>query len=361
MNLLKKSRIAFVFMTLATLSQAQPKIKVCLTGRIIENLNSYRQSFINAAQLSKSENDPFDKVEIKNYFYNNRPLEPMYIYDKMIADGCSAIIGFEYLSDLLLATKKQTNTYVPIFSSYASTKKSEKLPENIFIFMPSYDYQANKMMEYLKKHYNNMDRVLLVTEINRDEMLKYKDVYSSALEKEHIKYDTFDFLENDSDIEGKIKKFLNNNKYQCVFLLSGSIASAKVANLMNDHKTIFVGTENFGSSVSQTFFIQLNDKAIKSHFIRNLDFIQTTPALAKFQAEYTRQYTGKPTILSAYTYDSMNIILKALAEHGSVNTNSVLNIDYSGVTGAHLKNHKFYRSSDYIILSVSKDGYTHEE
>ena len=66
------------------------------------------------------------------------------------------------------------------------------------------------MLSYLHDRYKNIDDILLITEINRDEMLKYKEVYSTALKKDHIKYATFDFLENDNDIEGKIKKFLNN-------------------------------------------------------------------------------------------------------------------------------------------------------
>ena len=95
---------------------AHPKIKICLTGRIVENLQSYGQSFLNAAYLSKEQNDASNQVEIKKYFYNNRPLEPINIYDKMVRDECSAIIGFEYLSDLLLAIKEQKNQQIPIFT-----------------------------------------------------------------------------------------------------------------------------------------------------------------------------------------------------------------------------------------------------
>ena len=84
--------------------------------------------------------------------------------------------------------------------------------------MPSYDSQAEKMIGYLHNHYKNIDNVLLITEINRDEMLKYKEVYSVALKTEGIKYATFDFLENDINFEGKIKKFLSTRKYRYVFL-----------------------------------------------------------------------------------------------------------------------------------------------
>jgi ABC-type branched-subunit amino acid transport system substrate-binding protein len=340
---------------------AQPQIKICLTGRVVENLQSYGQSFLNAAYLSKEINDHANQVVIKNYFYNNRPLEPMHVYDKMVLDGCSAIIGFEYLSDLLLAIKEQKSEKIPIFTSYASSTSTDKLPKNVFIFMPSYNFLANKMLAYLHAHFNKIQDVLLVTEINRDEMRKYKEVYSAALIKENTKYDTFDFLENDDAFEGKLTKFLTNKKYKYVFLLSGAIASAKIANIMNDHHTIFIGTENYGSSVSPTFFLRLNDKEIHSYFIRNLDFLKSNKALSEFDNLYTKKYHIKPTLLSVYTYDAANIILNSLEKSGSVNTDNVFHTNYSGITGAYLRNNKFYRSNNYVILSVGKDGYRYEK
>ncbi|STY78927.1 periplasmic binding protein-like [Legionella wadsworthii] len=363
MNLLNSSKAIILLFSIliSPVVHAQSKIKICLTGRIVENLKSYGQSFLNAAYLAKEENDLSNKVVIKSYFYNNRPLEPMHIYNQMVNDSCSAIIGFEYLSDLLLAVKEQKNDTIPIFTSYASTTNSDQLPKNIFIFMPSYNYQAEKMMSYLHERYKNINNVLLITEINRDEMLKYKEVYSSILKKEHVQYSTFDFLENDSDIEGKLRIFLNERKYQYVFLLSGAIASAKIANIMNNHSTVFIGTENFGSSVSQTFFMRLNDKVIHSHFIRNLDFIQPYDALTKFENIYIQKFHEKPTVLAAYTYDSMKIILKALNRTGIVNTNSILSTDYIGITGAYLNNGQFYRSTNYVILSVNSNGYAYEK
>ena len=128
MNLLSSFKIIilFFFILISTCGHAKPKIKICLTGRVVENLKSYGKSFLNAAYLAKKENDSTNKIEIKSYFYNNRPLEPVHIYNQMVADSCSAIIGFEYLSDLLLATKVQKSEMIPIFTSYAWASVSRK-------------------------------------------------------------------------------------------------------------------------------------------------------------------------------------------------------------------------------------------
>ena len=363
MNLLRTLKIITLAFSIlvSTGALSHPQIKICLTGRVVENLQSYGQSFINAANLAEEHNDLTNKVTIKKYFFNNRPLEPIHIYSQMVRDGCAAIIGFEYLSDLLLAINEQKNDKIPIFTSYASSTNADRLPKNIFIFMPSYNFHAQKMLDYLHAHFNKLDDLLLITEINRDEMLKYKEVYTQSFDKQHIPYDTFDFLENDKDIEGKLQQFLNKKKYHYVFLLSGAIASAKVANLMNDHKTIFIGTETFGSSVSPTFFLRLKDKKIRSYFIRNLDYIQPSSTLSSFESAYTNKYHEKPTLLAAYTYDAMFMILNALKQHGTVDTKSLLHSHYSGVTGAYLKNNQFHRSNNHVILSINENGYFHEK
>ena len=365
MNLSKILNLILLLCSVSVCTEgiAQPQIKICITGRVVENLKSYGQSFINAAYLARDENKLADKIEIKKYFYNNSPLEPIHAYKQMLNDGCAAIIGFEYLSDLLLVVTEQQNNSdnIPIFTSYASTTDNEQLPKNIFIFMPSYNFQAKKMLRYLQKRFTKIENVLLITEINREEMRKYKDVYSYELKKKKIKHDTFDFLENDNQILDKLNRFLNKNKYKYVFLLSGAIASAKIADAINDNNITFIGTENFGSSVSQTFFMRLNNKIIHSYFLRNLDFLKPNPRLLKFERIYTQKFHEKPTILAAYTYDAMNILLKSYIRMGAVNTHNIYLINYNGVTGAYLKDTKFNRSINSIILSVTKDGYAYEE
>lgn len=346
----------------ATLIMAQSPVKICLTGRAVENFKSYGQSFQNTAEFAVENNKISKKIELKSYFFNNRPLEPLRVYQKMIHDGCSAIIGFEYLSDLLLALKEQKNTEIPIFSSYASTITTDVLPDNVFLFMPHYNFLANKMVEYLQSRSNKLQDVLLITEINRDDMRKYKDAYSDILNKASIPFDTYDFLENDTIPSARFSTFLGKRKYKYIFMLSGAIPSAKIANYLNNPEVVFIGTENFGSSVSQTFFMQLDNKKINAHFIRNLDFVKPgRHGLANFQKIYYEKYHENPTILSAYTYDAIQIIAKALIQNNAINTKNIMKINYRGITGAYLENNKFYRSDEYVILSINKDGYVYEK
>jgi len=362
MNLLYINKIIqIIFLSLISLnSLANNPIKICLAGRIVENLDSYGKSFRNAAQLAIDNSGFTKKIKIEYYFYDNSPLKPMYVHQKMINENCSAIIGFEYLSDLLLAIKEQKDTKVPIFTSYASKTIADKLPSNIFMLMPSYDYQALKMIDFLQKKFNKLEKVLLITEINREEMLKYKEVYSTELNNKNIKFNTFDFMENDPQILAKLSVFLKKNNYHYVFLLSGAIASAKIADAMNKNNTVFVGTENFGSSVSPSFYTRLKNKVIQSYFIRNIDYLRPTRGLSLFRSIYKDKVNEEPTVLAAYTYDAMNFLITAYKKTGFIDTSSIYKINYIGLSGAYFKKHKFHYSDEFVILSVHEDGYHYE-
>ena len=130
---------------------------------------------------------------------------------------------------------------------------------------------------------------------------------------------------------------------------------------MNDHKTKFIGTENFGSSTNPSLFVRLNDKKINAFIIRNIDFLQNSNPLKKFKTKYVKKYSILPSPLSTYTYDAMMIILKTLEHHYMLTVNNILNTNYSGITGAMIKDNKFYRSNRYAILSIDENGFIYEE
>jgi hypothetical protein len=207
MRLLKAYKIITLIVGAIACSQSN-STTICLTGRIVKSLPTYGESFVNGAYLARGQNKLTTQVKIKNYFYDNQPLEPVRVYNVMRNEGCSAIIGFEYLSDLLLVANAQNDFTIPIFTSYASTLRTEKLPKNIFVFMPEYNFLTQKMINFLNNRYGKIQNVLFITEVNRNEMLKYKDAYSALLNQENIKYDSFDFLENDEHFEQKLICYL---------------------------------------------------------------------------------------------------------------------------------------------------------
>jgi ABC-type branched-subunit amino acid transport system substrate-binding protein len=356
MNSLKHISLILIF-TFMSKSLNAADLKICLTGKIVTNLPSYKESFENSARLALIESKIHSGVKIETYYYNNKSLEPIQAYNRMIQANCSAIIGFEYLSDLMLIIKTQKTEKIPIFTSYASTIISDHPPRNIFIFMPTYNYLVDKMLFFLNEKFGKIDNVLLITEVNREEMLKYKQVYSKMLNEKKVKFDYFDLLENDNEFVQRFKLFMINKKYKYIFLLSGAIASSKIANLLDHNNVTFIGTENFGSSSSQTFYLLLNNKNIQSYFIRNIDFLNHEKDIISFKKRYIKKFKTNPTVMSAYTYDATNIILKAFSKFSHTQTDNIYAINFNGITGLRLKNGVLIRSKKYGILSIDQSGY----
>lgn len=361
MNFLKK--LSLLLMILVSVNVfAERSVKLCLTGKIVADLPSYGVSFTNAALLAREDAHLNNKQAIiKTYFFDNRPLEPLEVYKRMRKAHCSAIIGFSYLSDLLLVAKYQHDDTIPIFSPYSSTIHTKHLPKNIFMFRPTYYFMDEEMMAFLEKHFGKPNDVLLMSQVSRDSMKEDRDAYEKILKSEGINFSTFNFLENDGQLINHVDKFFQHKDYRFIFLLSGAVDSARIVNHLKNKNAIFIGTENFGSSAEQSFYIRIRDKKIKSYFVRNLSYMNKNPALQKFAKEYKKRFKTPPSLLSAYTYDAAKLVFKTFKDKSVVNTDSVLDADYSGITGISIKNKKYHRSIDYVILAVKPTGYKYAQ
>jgi len=342
---------------------ANNEINICLAGRVEKNFPSYKQALVNSVTLAVDNSKLKDQVHIHDFFYDDRPLSPIVAYKKMIDNGCSAIIGYEYLSDLLLIEKFQQDKKIPIFTSYASGLDNEGFEKNIFIFRPSYNELSEKMTKFLLDKYGVLESVLLVTQISRDSMKDYKSAYMNQFKQQGINYDSFDFVENDIDLKDNINEYIisQQKKYQYIFLLSGAIDSARVANAIEDNNIVYIGTENFGSSSAASFHIRLSDKKTKSFFIRNLDYVDANEKLQTFSDFYKKTYDKLPLIISAYAYDATNIILESYKNFGDVSIPDINKVEYEGVTGIQVHEGNFYASKKHVILKSTDLGYEKSE
>jgi ABC-type branched-subunit amino acid transport system substrate-binding protein len=237
----------------------------------------------------------------------------------------------------------------------------DRLPRNIFVFVPSYDFQAKKMLAFLYKKFGKINNILTITEVDRVDLLKYKLAYEKLFKNEKIKYDQINFIGNDPKIENKLDQIVKYKHYNFIFVFSGAVGATKIITRMNDHKTVFVGTENFGSSTYPSVYVRLKDKIVKSFIIRNIDFLKMTSLLEPFSKAYKARYSTMPSPLSAYTYDAMKIILKTYEKYNSVNVSDILRLNYHGITGIVIKGNKLYRSNQFVILSISEKGFINEQ
>lgn len=355
--MLKKIIFSILILYSYSIFASQPSIQICLTGKLAESLPVYKTFISNAANLAWEENGKNQNIHITYYFFDNKPLSAIHAYDQMISHHCSAIIGYEYLSDLLLVSRLNNKSKIPIFTSYASSLSHEHISNNTFMFMPYYDTTSNIMIKFLKKRFRKLNNILIITEIDRPDLTRYKISYEKLLRENNSTFDSFDYLQNDTTFEKNLILFSKNKTYRFVFVLTGAIGATKALNIMNNHKTIFIGTENFGSSSNQSVFPRLHDKSINVFTIRNIDFLAATPAMQAFERRYQNRFGVNASPLSIYTYDAMNFIIHSFKKFSNADVSSLLKINMHGVTGARIYKGRFYRSNQAALLSMGKNGF----
>ena len=102
--------------------------------------------------------------------------------------------------------------------------------------MPTYDFHATKMLSFLKRKFGKISHALLITEVDRPDLDKYKTAYKNLFDQNKIQYDLLDFIGNDNQFEEKPHRFTLGKNYNFVFVLSGAVGSTKIINKMNNQK-----------------------------------------------------------------------------------------------------------------------------
>ncbi len=335
---------------------AATKLIICLTGKVENEYSFYQSSLINGVKLAINDIKPRFSYVVKSYFFGNDPLSALSTYHSMIKDGCSAIIGFEYLSDLKLISKKDLNKKIPIISPYSSSLDGENIPKNILMLMPKYDYLVNTMYDFMLKKWGVLSNILIVTETDRPDLVDYKLSYEKIFFVNQVKYDEFNYVQTDHYLEQELKNFIAKRKYNFVIMLGGANTSIKILNTFNDANIKFIGTENFGSSNYQSVIPMITNPKVEAYVIRNIDYLSADSQIRVFKKRYEKMFFENPLPLSAYAYDAMSVVLMAYQKNHNFADDLFYKIDYKSITGITINNNIYHRSRKFSIINMRHDG-----
>jgi len=312
------------------------KQKICLSDHIFKEFKSYGESLENAVLMAIEENQSSAKIE-KHYF-DKSPLAPATVYKEMIESSCDGIIGFSYLSDILTISKSFQDIKIPIFSPYGSTY-SKKLHENIKLLQPAQDQLAKKIMEFVKTKLKKQ-KITIVTDLRRIEMIEYKNAFKELADSKSIKISYIDTLSDDID-----RKHIQNLSGFIITFTGTNIAAHLIQK--TDSDSIFVGVETYGSKTSPSLINLIGKNSNKKIYaFRNLSFSVSSPKMESFYKRYKKKYKTAPSMLSVYGYDSAKILLKMFKQDQS---------PYIGVSGALYKENQIKKSDKYALVSPSNN------
>lgn len=308
------------------------KDKICLSDHIFKEFKSYGKSLENAVDLALK--DAKAHMAIEKFYFDKSPLAPIQVYKKMKVEGCSGIIGFSYLTDLLTLSKVIKSLDIPIFSPYGATLKI-KLGKNIKLLQPRQDKIALKIVEFIKDKFPKQN-ITVVTDLRRINMLEYKSALASILSGRNVRF--VDVVKDEMKIDDVLKV------RGVVITLTGTNIAADLIQKAHD-SVVFVGVETYGSKTSPSLMNLIGKETRKKIYaFRNLSFSARKSDLSEFYEKYKDHYGTLPTMLSIYGYDSARILINELQGKQK---------DYLGLSGIQYVNGEMKRSNLYSIVSPS--------
>lgn len=334
----------FFLLILSLKVSASDQFKICIAGHIYKEFKSYGDSLENAVKMAIDENH--SDVVYEKFYYDNSPLESIKIYNKMIIAKCRAIIGFPYLTDLLLLNNAvKIDPTVPILSPFAATF-SKNLQKNFYLLHPPQDVLIDKLFDFVIKKFPDSINITILTDIRRVEMIEYKTALINKLKGTKFNVSILDIINDEINPNLKI-----NTSNHLFFLFTGPVPASKFINITNS-QGIYLGTETLGSKTTPSLINILGNKNLKNIYsIRNLSFDTKELNLSSFYKNYKNRFKSDPTILSIYGYDATNI---------SLLLKSSIQKDFTGISGVKISHGKLIYSKYYSIISPSKNYNTIE-
>lgn len=169
--------ILFFFQTLELLALTTPVVRICLTGSLMKIYPEYARAFEQGVEFALDDlkkNNSDTQFEKQIYYYDNNPLAPRQTLEKMIANQCSVILGFDNTNELTAVQDLAEKENQFIISMYADTK--ELISKNVFSLQPPPDFLVQKLRSYIDKKYK-IKNVLIFNTIDIQKNITHVGLY----------------------------------------------------------------------------------------------------------------------------------------------------------------------------------------
>jgi len=360
-----------IFYSFCSVSIAQTKVLVGMASNFSElstvSFNPYGGYFRNGVKLALDENQERlgrkgINVILKEFDYGADDLNVIKAVDAADKAGVSAVIGYNYSSNALIAAPLHVKKNLPMLSPSASANRLGSFGKYIHLGSFSNEYMARVLADFTLKTLK-AKRVLIIPAGNCAYCIDLTNTFEENFKKiGGTVIAKIPILQEDKEFS-QLGAMIKGLEFDAVFIPNQELTAARIilSLLEAGIKKPFLGADGWGNEGSE-FFGVLKGKRFEGYSVTHWHPELKTKRSQAFVLAYKEKYKKLPNDSSVLAYDFMNFLIEAILKtpkHDRESLeNSLQSISlFEGVTGKYLIEANKAPSKDILILKTSKDSF----
>jgi branched-chain amino acid transport system substrate-binding protein len=295
-----------------------------LTGEVA----TYGKSLQKGFDLYLQENS---NIKIKYFDTKGDAKYAVSAIKKLNSENISFALGDATSSSTLAMSPIANKNNIILFTPIATSDKLEKAGKFIFKNAPKNEKQANRAYNFLvkEKSYKNIGVIYK----NSSYSTNLAKVFMEMIKKDNINICEINYNET-SNFRISIEK-LRKCDVDSVFMPSNYEDTGRFLKQLKENKLdiTVVGTDGAYSEK----LIELAKGSTDNFYLTMMEVDKANPMYHKFVTNYKKKYNSEPDIFTAYGYEAISILSKAIEKSESSDSDNVrtvlLNNSFESMTG----------------------------
>ena len=276
--------------------------------------------------------------------------------------GVSAVIGYSYSSNALIAAPLHVKAKLPMLSPSASANRLSSFGKYIHLGSFSNQFMAQTLAKF-SVHELKAKKVIVIPAANCAYCTDLADTFESELIKQGGQIvKKFPVLQDEESFRS-IAELVRNLDFDAVFIPNQELTSARIISSLLDFgiNKPFLGADGWGNEGKEFFNVLKNRKFTGYSVTHWHPKLQTRKSL-EFVRNYKEKFKKVPNDTSVLAFDYMNFLIEAILNsklHDRENLENALQgmNGFEGVTGKYNLAANKAPQKDILILKSSEKGF----
>lgn len=331
------------------------------------SFNPYGGYFRNGINLAIEQNKALLKQKdinlvVKEYDYGSDDLNVMKIVDQADHDGASAVIGYNYSSNALMAAPLHIRKRIPMLSPSASANRLGSFGKYVHLGSFSNEFMSKVLANFALKTLG-AKKILIIPAANCAYCVDLTQTFEREFKKNGGQIVAqFPVLQEDKEFKELASK-VRDLKFDAIFIPNQELTAARIILTLLEAgvQKPFLGADGWGNEGSE-FFSVLKKRTFEGYSVTHWHPSLSTEKSKSFVKAYVKNYGKSPNDTSVLAYDFMNFLIKGIIAAKSLDRESLeaslqgIRL-FEGVTGTYILSPNKAPAKDIVILKTSEDRF----